>query len=190
MRATLTVCKLTWTLWFFCIFTCSTTLLCIFVKVWNVNVRFCVRINEWLLTENIYFDLLRLICFILYTVASCWTLAVAHSGPTPTTWEHCWYQGLITVLATGTSRPPFLRCGALYHPDCDDLNWNSTLSDITWRHSCFSVTAAHSPYSSLYLYALYKSTLSIYLSISLYFSVKVRDVSVRHLTMFSTWRVA
>jgi len=41
------------TLWFFCISTCNTTLLSIFIEVWNVNVNFCVYIEECLLTENI-----------------------------------------------------------------------------------------------------------------------------------------
>jgi len=42
------------TLWFFWILTCSTTLLSIFVKVWNVNVNFCVHTSECLLTENMH----------------------------------------------------------------------------------------------------------------------------------------
>jgi len=33
---------------------CSTTLLTILVKVWNVSVNFCMHINECLLTENIH----------------------------------------------------------------------------------------------------------------------------------------
>jgi len=37
---------------FFCILTCNITLLSISVKVRNINVDFCVCINECLLTEN------------------------------------------------------------------------------------------------------------------------------------------
>ena len=89
--ATTTVCRLTWiwqssktkmerdlspdyeegyfanTLWVFLHF--DVTLLCSvsLCIVWNVNVNFCVHINECLLTEKIfiYFDLLQLICFIV-----------------------------------------------------------------------------------------------------------------------------
>jgi len=39
---------------FFCIFTCSITLLSISVKVRNINVDFCVDIKECLLTEYMY----------------------------------------------------------------------------------------------------------------------------------------
>jgi len=39
---------------FFCILTCNTTLLSISVKVRNINVDICVRINEYLLIETMH----------------------------------------------------------------------------------------------------------------------------------------
>jgi len=39
---------------FFCILTCNITLLSISVKVRNIIVNFCVRIKEYLITENMY----------------------------------------------------------------------------------------------------------------------------------------
>jgi len=48
------------TIRFFCILTCSTALLNILVKVWNVNVDFYVRINEGSLNKTyIQFDLVQ-----------------------------------------------------------------------------------------------------------------------------------
>jgi len=43
-------------------------LLSIFVKVWNVNVNFCVHINECWLTENEYLDLLQFRCLLQFSI--------------------------------------------------------------------------------------------------------------------------
>jgi len=66
---------------FFCILTYNTTLISISFKVRNVNVDFCVRIDECLLTENIYLAWFRLFqrkCFIVSSSAKVGNVVMSH----------------------------------------------------------------------------------------------------------------